>query len=292
MQHGSRPKTDGGLCWAALTAPCGGYTRLRFTQGGYQDDDEAMVLTKQRMNHGSMVLHPTSFIWSRHGPSWRSRGLVAIDKPSRRRNATRSEMFDRVLQALGVRPTERCKRACRYEYYCRLRDRINGEIDLRHAKEHLPPEHLRGLSMAAIDNLITKALAAFEQYGEISCRDMLKPAFRPFFFPFFSFFFFFADKGIPLDSWYVACDSPALQELLCTGLDGLDIAPEMERCLTTKLRRPMVDDILCATARGNRPAPGMVWMEALRDVPPDAPQDSEDDMFLTTTSWKISRRYD
>lgn len=194
-------------------------------------------------------------------------------------------MFDRVLQALGVHPTERCKRACRYEYYCRLRDRINGEIDLCHAKERRLSEHLRGLSMAAIDNLITRALAAFEQYGEISCRDMLTPALGPFFLS-------FADKGIPLDSWSVACDSPALQELLCTGLDGLNIAPEMERCLTTKLRRPMVDDILCATARGNRPAPGMVWMEALRDVPPDAPQDSEDEMFLTTTSWKISRRYD
>ena len=90
----------------------------------------------------------------------------------------------------------------------------------------------------------------------------------------------------------MACDSPALQELLCSGLDGLNIAAEMERCLTTKLRRPMVDDILCVTARGNRPAPGLVWLEALPDVPPEEPDDSEDDMFPTTTNWKISRRDD
>lgn len=90
----------------------------------------------------------------------------------------------------------------------------------------------------------------------------------------------------------MACDSPALQELLCSGLDGLNIAAEMERCLTTKLRRPMVDDILCVTARGNRPAPGLVRLEALPDVPPEEPEDSEDDMFPATTSWKISRRYD
>lgn len=137
---------------------------------------KATALTKQIVNHGPMVLHPTGFIWLKHGLSWRSKDLVAIDKASRRRHATRIKMFDRVLQVLGVRPTERCKRACRYEYYCRLRDRINGEIDLCHAKQHRPSEHLRGLSMAAIDNLITKALAAFEQYGEISCRDMFKPS--------------------------------------------------------------------------------------------------------------------
>ncbi len=78
-----------------------------------------------------------------------------------------------------LRPSEACKRACRYRYYLHLRDRIRKEMDL--CKEHNKPlpKHLEGLSVEAIDNLIVRALGAFEVRKQISCQDMLNP---PLFF--------------------------------------------------------------------------------------------------------------
>lgn len=70
-------------------------------------------------------------------------------------------------------PSERCKRACRYNYYKRLSNTAREAIE-RHEKDGEPlPVYLENYSMERLNDRIVKALGIFEACGEVTYKDML-----------------------------------------------------------------------------------------------------------------------
>ncbi|KAJ6785050.1 hypothetical protein PWT90_08768 [Aphanocladium album] len=93
--------------------------------------------------------------------------------------------FNTVLAILGVgavaepaEPSERCKRACKYIYYKHLSDIACAHLD-KHEQDGTPlPAYLQGWSLEKLQDCVVKALAAFEEHGELTGEARLSVA-RP-----------------------------------------------------------------------------------------------------------------
>lgn len=70
-------------------------------------------------------------------------------------------------------PSERCRRACRYEFFRRLSDSMSEEIGRCLTTNTPLPAHLAVYaSVLRIDDYLVHAMIAFEGAGETSLEDM------------------------------------------------------------------------------------------------------------------------
>ncbi|KAJ3472345.1 hypothetical protein NLG97_g11067 [Lecanicillium saksenae] len=89
-----------------------------------------------------------------------------------------SGAFSKVLSMLGMGSaaepaelSEAYKRACRYIYYRKLCDKARFAFGMNSENGEPLPVYLEGSTMKQVQDSVVKALAAFEEHGEVSLLD-------------------------------------------------------------------------------------------------------------------------
>ncbi|EGX88839.1 hypothetical protein CCM_08885 [Cordyceps militaris CM01] len=155
-------------------------------------------------------------------------------------------------------PSERCRRACRYEFFRRLSDSMSEEIGRCLTTNTPLPAHLAVYaSVLRIDDYLVHAMIAFEGAG-------------------------------------IAEKSPRLQAFIWRSLDTMKNAAAVKRCLAAPLATQLAEE---AYANMVHPAPGdhtvypLFQLEtvASEDQPPLA--DGEGELWPSTPAWHVQRHW-